>query len=129
MSQPAVNTTEIDGAIGNLPSGDKIHSAAGVSTTGPIGVPAAFARTQDVIAVYGAGPLVEYACHYIDTYRKPILLVRTTATVVGVEGTLATAVTGTSVVTLDTTDPNDDYDLFFKVITGGTIGAAGITFQ
>ena len=129
MSQPAVNIQMIDGALGTLPPGDKIHTAVGTATSGPLNTPAAFARTKDVIATFGAGPLVEYACAYIETYKRPILLVRTGNSVVGLPGTLVTSVTGTSVVTLDTTAPNDDYEPYFIVTTGGTVGTAGIMFQ
>jgi hypothetical protein len=129
MSQPAVTITELDGALGVLPAGQKLHAAVGVASSGPLDTPAAFARSKDIISTFGAGPLVEYGCGYVEKYSKPILLVRTGQTVVGIEGTLVTSVAGTSVVTLDTTDPNDDYELYFKVIAGGTIGVAGITFQ
>lgn len=130
MSQPAVNITEIDGALGVLPPGDKLHAAIGTSVGGTLAVntPATFARTKDVIAALGAGPLCEYACAYIERYQRPILVVRTAASVAGLPGTLVTSVTGTSVVTLDAAAPNDDYELYFKVVTGGTVGVAGITF-
>jgi hypothetical protein len=129
MSQPAVNITEIDGALGVLPSGTKVHAAVGVSSAGPLNTPAAFARTKDVISTYEAGPLVEYACHYIETYQRPIVLVRSAASVAGLPGTLVTSgVTGTSVVTIGSEAPNDDYEAYFKVVAGGTLGVAGITF-
>lgn len=131
MSQPAVNINEQDGALGTLPSGDKYHAAVGYSVGGTVAVntPGAYARSRDIINGFGAGPLVEYGCHYVETYQRPIVLVRTAGSVAGNKGTLViSGVTGTSVIT-STGTPNDDYELAWKVITGGTIGVAGITYQ
>ncbi len=59
-----------------------------------------------------------------------MVLVRTGESTAGIPGTLVTSgVTGTSVVTLDAAAPWDDYEAYFVVRTGGTIGTAGIIFQ
>ena len=133
MSQPVVNITELNGALGVSPSGDKLHAAIGVGGTSPVlavDTPASFARTSDIVTALGGGPLCEYGCWYVETYHKPILLVRTGQTTAGTPGTLViSGVAGTSVVTLAVTAPNDDYEFLFKVIAGGTIGVAGITYQ
>lgn len=130
MSQPAVNITERDGALGTLPPGDKIHAAVGVASSGSQNLPATFAKTKDIISTFGFGPLVEYACAYVTRTNKPILIVRTGQSTAGLPGTLVTSgVAGTSVVTLGATAPNDDYELYFVVIAGGTIGVTGITVQ
>lgn len=130
MSQPSVTITELDGALGVLPpSSGKLFALVGVSSSGTQNAPATYARVKDVVAAFGAGPLVEAAAHYIERYGKPVVLVRTGQTTAGSPGTLVTSVAGTSVVTLDTTAPNDDYEGLFRVVTGGTVGTAGITFQ
>jgi len=130
MSQPNVTITELDGALAVLPpSAGKVYALAGHSTAGPLNTPATFARVKDVIATYGAGPLVEKACHYIERYGRPVVLIRTAASTAGLPGTLViSGVVGTSVVTV-TGVPNDDYEAALKVLTGGTIGVAGITYQ
>lgn len=129
MSQPSVTITELDGALGVLPpSSGKLFALVGVSSSGTQNAPATYARVKDVTAAFGAGPLVEAAAHYIERYGKPVVLVRTGQTTAGSPGTLVTSVAGTSVVTLDTTAPNDDYEGYFRVVTGGTVGTAGITF-
>jgi hypothetical protein len=131
MSQPAVNIREIDGALGILPAGEKIHAVAGVCTAAgaTANVPIAFGRTVDLIAYASGGPAVEAACHYIDTYKRPVLLVPTGKTTAGLPGTLVTTgKLGTSIVTI-TGVPDDDYEPQFKVIVGGTIAVAGITYQ
>lgn len=127
---PSVVINEQDGALGVQPSGASYFAIVGVSDSGPIATPAAFSRTQDVIANYGAGPLVEAACYYINAYNRPVLLSRATGSVTATESTIdVTGVTGTSVVTAgaDTT-ANDDYEVGFRVITGGTVGTTGITY-
>lgn len=131
MSQPSLTITELDGALGAQPSGDPLLAFTGVSSSGPLNTPAAFARTKDVIATFGAGPLVEAVCFYIETYKKPALVVRTAQTAVATNGTLiTTAFTGTSVPTISTgTLANGDYDLIFEVVTGGTRGTTGITYK
>jgi hypothetical protein len=130
MSQPAVVITELDGALGVLPiSAGKLYALVGPSSSGPLNTPATFGRTKDVISTYGAGPLVEAACYFIERFGKPVVIVRSAATTAGAGGTLVTSgVAGTSIVTLTGT-PNDDYEPVWKAITGGTIGTAGITFQ
>lgn len=130
MTQPNVTITELDGALGILPaSAGKLYAVVGTSTTGPTDTPATFARTKDVIANYGGGPLVEKACHYIERTGKPVVLVRSGQTTAGLNGTIdITGVTGTSVVTYSGA-PNDDYEPYFKVVTGGTVATPGITFK
>jgi hypothetical protein len=130
MTQPNVSITELDGALAVLPpSAGKLYAIAGYSTSGPLNMPASFARTKDVIATYGAGPLVEKACAYIERFGKPVVIIRTGSSTAGTPGTLViTGVTGTSVVTV-TGVPNDDYEALFKVLNGGTIGVAGILYQ
>lgn len=128
MSVPSVVITELDGQIGALPDGQKILAMVGVSDSGTANSPAAFGRKQDVISAFGGGPLVEEACHFIETTRLPVLCVKTGASIAGTSDAVgATGKTGTSVITA-TGAPNDDYDLVFTVVAGGTIGVAGITF-
>lgn len=138
MTLPAVNITEIDGALGVLPpSAGKLHALVGVASKGPTNVPATFARTKDIVATYGSGPLVEAACHYVDRYGKAVLLVRTgapdTGDVSDVTGRNAGntgPATGTCIVTIaDPATPVDDFEIVLKIVVGGTVGTAGITYQ
>lgn len=135
MSQPAVNLTELDGALGILPeSAGRLFAVLGVSSSGPLDTPATFARITDLQSNYGDGPGVEAAAYYIEKYGRPVVFVRTGQTVAGTfEDGAATVQTGTgvTVVTVDTpaTAPHDDYDFYLKVIDGGTVGVAGITYQ
>jgi hypothetical protein len=129
--QPSVTQHELDGALGVQPAGKAYFALVGPADSGPIATPAAFARTQDIVSNFGGGPLVEAACYHVATYEEPVLLVRTTATVAATESTIdTTKVTGTSAVTLgaDTT-ANDDYEAYFIVTSGGTIGTGPISYQ
>jgi hypothetical protein len=129
--QPSVQSNEIDGALGVQPSGTPYFAIVGVSDSGPIATPAVFARTQDVVSTYGGGPLVEAACYFISAYDQPVLITRATATVAATETTIdITKVVGTSAVTLGSdTTANDDYEMYFVVVNGGTIATPGITYQ
>lgn len=129
MSQPALTITELDGALGVLSGTGKTLAIIGYSSSGPLNTPAAFGRTKDVIATFGSGPLVEAACIHIERTGQPVIIIRTGSSVAGTPGTIdVTGVTGTSAVT-NTGVPNDDYDAYFIVRNGGTIGSAGITYQ
>ena len=135
MSQPAVNLTELDGALGILPETfGRLYAIVGVSSSGPVDTPSTFARIQDVVSTYGDGPLVEAAAYYIEKYGRPVVIVRTGQTNPGTfpDGAVTVFVgTGTSVVTVDNggTAPFDDLEFHFEVIAGGTIGTPGITFR
>jgi hypothetical protein len=132
MTQPSVTITELDGALGVLPpSAGALFALVGVSSIGTVDQPATYARVKDVVAAFGVGPLVEAAAHYIERYGRPVVLVRAASAVDGAYGTLDDdGVTGTSVVTTTAaTQPLDDYEVLVRIVTGGTIGAAGITYR
>jgi hypothetical protein len=131
MTQPAVNMTELDGALGILPpSAGALLAVVGTSTTGPVDTPAAFARVSDVVATFGAGPLVEAAAYAITKFGRPVLCVRTGNTTDGDLTAAALVGTGTGTVSISASDnPNDDYEFYIEVITGGALGTAGITFK
>lgn len=130
MTQPNVTITELDGALGVLPpTSGALFAIVGPCSSGPFDTPAAFARVKDIQANYVNGPAVEAAAHYIEKYGRAVLFVRSNANVAASIGTVDVAgVVGTSVVTATGT-PTDDVELLVKVITGGTVGTAGITYQ
>jgi hypothetical protein len=131
MSQPAVTISELDGALGILPpTAGRLFALVGYSTLGTVDAPATYARVKDVVAGRGAGPLVEAACHYIERYGKPVVLVSTGATVAGAVGSVTSTATGTAAVTITSSPtPNDDYEFKLLFIAGGTRGVSGITYQ
>lgn len=131
MSQPAVTLTELDGSLGVLPpSSGKLLAVVGVSSTGTANTPATYARITDLVAAFGAGPMVEAAAHHIRTTGRPVVVVKTGATTAAAATAVTLAGTGTSVGTVSSaTLANDDYEVAVKIVTGGTRGVAGVTYQ
>lgn len=131
MAIGTVNLIEQDGRLGVLPAGFKYLAVMGNSDSGPLNTPAIVSRTKDLLGTYGRGAMVHAASYAINSMGIPVVVVRTGASTAATEATIdVTGVTGTSVVTYgaDTT-ANDDYELWFQVVTGGTIGTAGITYR
>ncbi len=136
MTQPAVDMTEIDGALGILPPSEgALLAVVGPATGGTVSAdtPAAFARVSDIEAAFGAGPLVEAAAYAVTNFGRPVLCVMTAHTT---EGTLTTPLltgTGTATPTSSGSDePNDDYEFHIEIVTGGTLdddGASDITYK
>ncbi len=140
MTQPSVNVTEQDGAIGVLPpSAGKLYALIGACSSGTADTPATYTRKKDVTAAFGVGPLVDAACHYLEHYGRPVVLVRvadedvTAGTHPSIEGTYDvpdTSVAGTSSVTIKSTSaPLFDAEVKVVIVTGGTRGTAGITYK
>jgi hypothetical protein len=133
VSVPSVTTNELDNQIGvAISTGDTLAICA--PTTGgtvAVNTPVVCTRSQDVITQFGEGAGVEAACWYIENLGIPVLMCKTGITTAGAYGSIdVTGVTGTSVATTNAgTVPWDEYDVQFKVVTGGTIGTAGITFK
>jgi hypothetical protein len=134
MTQPAVNISQIDGALGILPaSAGRLFALVGVSSSGPLNTPATYARIKDIVAAFGSGPLVEAAAHYVERYGRPVVLVRTAATATSPAGTVSavtSVATGDAEVTIAPTPaPSDDHELVLLIVQGGEVGTAGITYQ
>lgn len=141
MTQPKVTLTEVDGALGILPtSSGRPLAVVGVSSQGPLNTPAAFARPADVVSTFGAGPLVEAAAFAIERSGRPVIVVRSEASVAGsyldaVEGedgsigAITKTGTGSSVFTDNTSDPLVTANVVVLFPVGGTRGTAGIVYQ
>ena len=92
-----------------------------------------------MVAAFGSGPLVDAACHYLEHYGRPVVLVRVAAADViagthpDTEGTFDapdSTVVGTSVVTIKATSaPLFDAEVKVVIVRGGTRGTAGITYK
>jgi hypothetical protein len=134
MTQPSVNITELDGALGVIPSSaGKLTAFIGCATGGPLNLPAAFARVTDLVASFLGGELVEAAASYIYTTGRPALVVRAAGSTAPVLGVVTPTMTGTSIVTVAVPSggagPVDHYEMRVKFPTGGTVGTAGIVYQ
>lgn len=135
MSQPAVYINEVDGGLGVLPNTNgRLLAVVGVSERGTINTPAAYSRVRDLVRDFGIGPMVEAAAHFIQSYNRPVVVVRTGQSTAGsFPGADAVAFTGTGTSTLtvdnDGPAPLDDFECVLEVLRGGTIDTAGITFR
>lgn len=132
MTQPAVVITEQDGALGVLPpSSGRLLAVVGPASSGTNDTPATYARVKDLVAAFTSGPAVEAAAHFIDAYGKAVLFVKSAASVAGSVGSVTSVPgTGTAEITIASSPtPNDDYELVLKIVAGGTVGTAGITYQ
>jgi len=121
-----------DNQLGIRPPADAVLAIVAAATSGDIDVPQSFTRIEDVVSEFTSGPLVEAAAYAIERFGLKVLCVRCAATgAAGAYGALTETGTGTSVATSDvaTTQPLDDYEVFIKFVTGGTIGVDGITYQ
>lgn len=132
MTQPNVSTTEIDGALGVIPTGSKVLAVVGVSSSGATATPAGYGNKKSLVAGFGVGPLVEMAARAIDL-GCVALVCRTGQTTDGAMGTIDdSTVTGTAasfITHTASTKPLDDYQVRVLITTGGTTGTAGIVYQ
>lgn len=131
MTAPNISITELDGQLGVLPpSSGALLALVGPCSGGIAAVPATYAQVKSLVAALGAGPLVEAAAIHIERTGKPVLVVKSAASVAASTSAVTSVATGTSVVTaLAPTTANDDLELYLKIVTGGTRGVAGVTFQ
>ena len=129
MTLPTATITELDGNLGSIASpSDKMLVVVGPSSTGTAAAPAAFGRISDLVAAFGAGPMVEAAAHHIRR-RGRVIAVKSAASVAGSATAVVPTGTGTSVGTVSTPTPNDDYEVVVKIVTGGARGTAGVIYQ
>jgi len=132
MTVPAVTITELDGALGVLPSSaGALFAVVGVSEKGPLDTPATYARVLDLVTDFGYGPMVEAAAHAINRYGKPVVVVRTGQSTAAAASAVTQTGSGTSVATVDLveTTPLDDYEVVITVVTGGTVGIGPVLIR
>lgn len=95
----------------------------------PANKAASFTRIDDALTQGGIGPGIEYSSYYFNGAKKPVVLINPTCSTAGAYGTIDhTGVLGTATIAA-TGAPLDEYDVIVKVLTGGTLGTAGITYQ
>lgn len=133
MTLPFARTVERDGALGNASNVSGLPMAVvGPCSAAASLLPQSFLRVPDLITALGEGPLVDHAAYVLDTYKRPVIVVPTGASephvysavdVSGVDGTSTPSVASPS------TAPKDDYEVSVKVVAGGVVGTAGITYR
>jgi len=129
MTLPSVSISKNTFTTSQAPASSVgILAVCAASSTGTALSPGGFARTDLAVAAYGIGPLTDFGAYDIAVANKPALLVKGVATYAGSYGTLNKTVAGSSVVTVGSAEPYDRYSVIVTVVTGGTIGVAGITY-
>ncbi len=96
------------------------------------GVPRVFASTKSLIAQHGYSPGVDYCSLHFEATKKPVIFVGLPTAVAGVVGRQdASGVVGSSVITIASGAHGylEEVDASIDVVTGGTIGVSGITFN
>ncbi len=130
MANPKVTQSFLDGQVGvrALANGD-IPLLIGCSSSGTVNIPTKYGggRQAQILADYGYGPMPQLAA-LLSSLGVTVVVCKTTSTTPGSQSAVVFSGTGTSVITT-TGASRDDYEVFFKVVAGGTIGVAGITFQ
>lgn len=131
MTIPRVNITELDGALGVLPSGARYPAFVGDAQAGSADVPAGYGSITALKTAFTGGAMPDIAARFIAAYGRPAVCVRTGVTDTGAYGTVdSSGKAGTSVVTATaSTYPTDDFEAHLEVVAGGTVGTAGITYR
>lgn len=127
---PKVVTNELDGALGITPSQSGAPMVClGSCASGTKNVPAIFSRVSDVTAAFTRGPAVEDACYAIQTYGKPVMIVRTNDTTPGACGAVTLTGQGTAAPTVTTQTSDGDYEIVILFVVGGALATTGITYR
>lgn len=132
MSVPFAITSEIDGALGALPPSSGLPLAVvGQCSAGTKNEPASFTRVSSIVSSFTSGRAAELAAYAVERFGVGVLLCRSeTTTAKAVSAVDNAAVAGTSDVSVDgASDPTDDFEGRVEVVTGGTIGVAGIVLK
>lgn len=127
---PSVDITKTDGNVGNTrPGVDGVIAVIAPCEKGTLNQPGGYARPDLALTDYGYGVLSEAAAYVMPVAGNPMVLLRGSPSTAASYGTVAHSGAGTSVVTTGAAAPLDDFDVVIKIITGGTIGVAGIELQ
>ena len=128
---PSASVT-IDDEAGAFAGGTGYCVVMGCAQSGAVATPRVFASAASLIDTHGYSPAVDYAALHIEATKKPIIFVRLTTATAGVVGRQdASGVTGTSVITVAAGADGylEEVDASITVVTGGTRGTNGITFN
>jgi hypothetical protein len=132
MTVPFAITSELDGALGVLPPSSGLPLAViGQCAAGTKNTPASYTRVSSITDDFASGRAVELAAYAVGRFGVGVLLCRSETTTAKSLGAVDnTNMAGTSNVSIDgASEPADDYEIKIKFPSGGTVGAAGITYQ
>ena len=115
------------GASNIIVAAPSVIAVAGTSSAGTVGVPVSTRSVSTITSTFGYGPLSEL-CALLISAGATVIATKLTTDTAGSAGAVTFVGTGTSVVTVSG-NAFDTYYVVFRVVTGATIGVAGITFQ
>jgi hypothetical protein len=129
MTLPRLTITQVDNALGATAPATRNLAIVACSESGTAATPQAFTRASSVLSTFGQGPLTEGAARAINRYGLTVVCVKAAQATAGTVGTLTKTITGTCVPTAaGGAAPLDAYEVVITVVTGGTVGVAGITW-
>ena len=130
MPTPSVEFTRLDGQTGVVrPSAQGVLAIIAPSEKGTLNQASAYARSADVLATFGDGPLYELASYLMNVAKKPVVCIRPTTSTAAAYSAITSVGTGTSVATAGVSSPFDSYSVWIEFVSGGTIGVTGITYR
>lgn len=130
MATPSVEFTRLDNQTGVVrPSAQGVLAIIAPSEKGTLNSAQSFARSSDVFATFGDGPLYELAAFFLAQARRPVVCIRPATSTAATYSAITSTGGGTSVATAGVSAPYDSYDVIVEFIDGGTIAVAGITYR
>lgn len=128
MSTTPSASVSLVGAGGAVVTGADLLCVMGPSEQGTFS-PRLISRHAAMVAEFGKSPALDFVAHYMELTRKPVLFIRLATATAGACGAVdVTGVTGTSAITFTGT-PLDAEEIVVEVVTGGTVGTAGIVIR
>lgn len=126
MALPDVTLDIQDGGLGIVSeSTENVVLKMGTASQGPTNEVLSFTRVKDVIATFGAGPLVEAAALSLVTAGGPVLCLRIPSTTAGAAGAVTPGASNTGTATMAVAGAAEDaYDVEVTITRDGDSLAA-----
>lgn len=129
MSVPGVKIAKVDGGVPATGDDTKVLQVLGPALSGPLNTPTVVTRPADLTSIFGTRGVLVEAAAYLLALGITLVCTRTAATTEGTYTAVVKTGGGTSVVTTGAAKPADTYDFKLEILSGGTIGVAGIVYR
>lgn len=119
-----------DPGLGTSGKAERGVLVMGVASTGTVDQVRSFSVKQDMIDVFGQGPMPEDACRILDIAGGPVHVMRLTATTAGAAGSVSKTATasGTGTITVAGA-PFDSYLVKVQITKAGVLGAGEFKYS
>lgn len=126
---PTVSITKSDGNTGVVrPSEEGVLAIIAPCEKGTANQPASYSRQDLTLTDLGYGPLTDFASYVMSVAKRPVVLIRGTASTAATLSAVTHTGPGTSVVTVSGT-PLDDFEAEIVITLGGTIATGPISLK